>query len=123
MTTQLLSTLRAEQHDAIVQLTNEMTERLRQRLSCTEPEATRLAVIAVEALQDIAGGTRLGRGGLYLPVRSHRSQRDDDIRAAAGAGPCSKDTIKALATRFGVSRRTVWRAIREGRHKPVPFVP
>ncbi len=108
----------AQQHDTVVQITNDITSGLRMRMRVSEAEAARWAEACVYVLQSCYGGERLGPRGLYLPAINAKAQRDDAIRAAAiaraGRGPYTKDLVADLKNRFNCSRRTVQRAIQGG---------
>lgn len=83
-------------------------------------EALELAAVMVTVLQEELGGDRLGSKGYYIPAPDRRTSRDERIRDLMGLPPYSQKRVREVASREGVSIRTVWRAIsmRAGERRP-----
>jgi len=67
--------------------------------------------IALDVLQQEAGGMNLGRNGFYIPVPKHRPKRDERIRRLAGPGPWSRMRVHLIARDVQCSESTVWRVL------------
>lgn len=75
-------------------------------------EALELAATLVRVLQKVHGGDRLGSKGTYIPVPERR--RNERIRESMGQPPYSNKRVREVMEQEGVSRATVWRALKGG---------
>ena len=101
----------APRHETLQELHRMLTCGIIARAQLKPGDAAVWAAAIIEVLQEAYGGTRIGRGGVYLPARDTRAERDERIRELMGAPPYTRKRLRECATKLGCSRATVQRAL------------
>lgn len=100
-----------QEHETITLLHGCLVRGIVERLQFSASDAANTASVVIELLQDEVGGERLGKRGLYLPVRKIRPDRNKRIAELMGPPPYSRDKVRRVAHTMGCSARTVWRVV------------
>lgn len=98
-------------HENLQYLQRLLALRLAESYSLNGKEALAQAAVLVCALQDVAGGDRLGSRGMYIPVQKSGQRRDERIRELMGPPPHSRRRAREVAEVEGCHVSTVWRAL------------
>lgn len=98
-------------HEDLQYLQRLLALRLAEGYSMAGRDALAQAGILVCALQDVAGGDRLGSRGMYIPVQKNNRRRDERIREMMGPPPHSRRRVREVAEVEGCHVSTVWRAL------------
>jgi hypothetical protein len=102
---------KTQQHETIAIMHGCLVRGIVERLQISVSEAANTATLVIEVLQDEFGGERLGKRGLYLPVRKIRPDRNRRIAELMGQPPHSRDKVRRVAHQLGCGVATVWRVI------------
>ena len=107
-------------HEDLQYLQRLLALRLAEGYSLTGKDALAQAAVLVCALQDVAGGDRLGSRGMYIPVQKTGRRRDERIRELMGPPPHSRRRVREVAEIEGCHVSTVWRALEAMRETSEP---
>lgn len=102
-------------HEDLQYLQRLLALRLAEGYSLAGKDALAQAAILVSALQEVAGGDRLGSRGMYIPVPKNGQRRDERIREMMGPPPHSRRRVQEVAEAERCHVSTVWRALEGSR--------